>query len=38
MIHSKNTINIKEQPDYTKLNYTVNLKDEADNKRKRGTK
>lgn len=27
-------IKVKEQPDYTKLNYTVNLKDDAESKKK----
>lgn len=34
MLHPKNMITIKEQPDYTKLNYTVNLKDEVESKKK----
>jgi hypothetical protein len=29
-------ITVKEQPDYTKLNYTTNLKDEANTRRKNG--
>lgn len=35
MDHSKNNITIKEQPDYTMLNYTKYLKSDVDNKKKK---